>query len=817
MRLSKVLAAACAVASATGGGGFVSAESLDDDGSAVADAVRASNDSLLWGTYRPNLYFGLRPRVANSLMTGIMWFGTQDFQSFQAVRHSCDQADKLVYGYTRHDARESAVQVINDERNNVQLTVALLKSPARRGGGSWAVRISGKPIQSEYLSRISLINYFGNDGPTGNLELENEEQELGLDGTVKLTGSAAGIAPFSIRIENDPNNAKPTRGPHAQDSQDKLDRTHFFGQQAPTGQVWKAKDVFTHVINEHSHDVIKPYGQADPPDPALLYQLPNEVRSGANMYGFQKTYEGTWSVDIYFDSVEADAKFDAKSLTAGLQASADAFQRRFDATFPLAETYSARQKQFAQSLVANLLGGIGYFQGTSIIDRNFAHEWDDDEGDDDDGVGSRGREPKPEVTEPRELLTATPSRSFFPRGFYWDEGFHLLIAGAWDNDLSLEILKSWINLIDEDGWVGREQILGEEARSKVPPDFVAQYPSYGNPPTLTKAVTAYISRLRKAGKSLAADLDQVEPDLSSFSSAQTLSSLHVETPALARDYLLSIYDKLKRHYEWFRSTQRGQIREWGRQARSRREAYRWRGRSKTHVLTSGLDDYPRAQPPHLGELHVDLISWMGFFAKTMSEIAEFLEQEDDLAEFEGHYTAIVQNIDDLHWSEEHQAYCDVSVDEDDESVHVCHQGYVTLFPLLLGLLPPDSPRLGAVLDSLSDSERMWSPYGIRSLSKSDKYFHTGEDYWCSPIWIPMNYMILSALYKTYAAEPGPHQVRAATIYAELRDNLVNNTFKEWERTGFVWENYHADTGLGQRTIGFTGWSSLIALIMAEQY
>lgn len=48
-----------------------------------------------------------------------------------------------------------------------------------------------------------------------------------------------------------------------------------------------------------------------------------------------------------------------------------------------------------------------------------------------------------------------------------DEGFHLLLVGAWDNDLSLTIIKDWVNLIDEDGWVAREQILGEEARSKV--------------------------------------------------------------------------------------------------------------------------------------------------------------------------------------------------------------------------------------------------------------------------------------------------------------------------------------------------------------
>ena len=37
--------------------------------------------SLLWGPYRPNLYFGLRPRLPQSLMTGLMWFGTHEFSS----------------------------------------------------------------------------------------------------------------------------------------------------------------------------------------------------------------------------------------------------------------------------------------------------------------------------------------------------------------------------------------------------------------------------------------------------------------------------------------------------------------------------------------------------------------------------------------------------------------------------------------------------------------------------------------------------------------------------------------------------------------
>ena len=34
----------------------------------------------------------------------------------------------------------------------------------------------------------------------------------------------------------------------------------------------------------------------------------------------------------------------------------------------------------------------------------------------------------------------------------------------------------------------------------------------------------------------------------------------------------------------------------------RGQAYRWRGRSEKYVLTSSMDDYPRA-PPHIGELH----------------------------------------------------------------------------------------------------------------------------------------------------------------------------------------------------------------------
>jgi hypothetical protein len=36
---------------------------------------------------------------------------------------------------------------------------------------------------------------------------------------------------------------------------------------------------------------------------------------------------------------------------------------------------------------------------------------------------------------------------------------------------------------------------------------------------------------------------------------------------------------------------------------------------------------------------------MAFFARTMKDVAEFLEMEEDVEEFEDHYEDIVQNID----------------------------------------------------------------------------------------------------------------------------------------------------------------------------
>ena len=298
--------------------------------------------------------------------------------------------------------------------------------------------------------------------------------------------------------------------------------------------------------------------------------------------------------------------------------------------------------------------------------------------------------------------------------------------------------------MDDDGWIGREQILGAEARSKVPQEFQVQYPHYANPPTLFLIFESLIDKL-KSKSPAKITLDPLE----------SIRSAHLNNPDLAIDYLRNLYPLLKRHYFWFRKTQWGDIKSYDREAFSTKEGYRWRGRNERHILTSGLDDYPRPQPPHPGELHTDLISWMGMMTRSMRRIAETIGQTEDANELAGYEEAIIKNIDDLHWDKKERTYCDATIDDYEESVHACHKGYISIFPFLAGLLPPDSPRLKAVLDSISDPDELWSDYGIRSLSQKDEFYNTDENYWRSPIWINMNYLAVKSLL--VCSPPNLHQ------------------------------------------------------------
>jgi mannosyl-oligosaccharide glucosidase len=164
------------------------------------------------------------------------------------------------------------------------------------------------------------------------------------------------------------------------------------------------------------------------------------------------------------------------------------------------------------------------------------------------------------------------------------------------------------------------------------------------------AITAYISQIR--AESMGPTDQDLGMDYGMMANQDPLAPGSDEDVSKylrhdeAMTLLKAVYKPLKRHYDWFRRTQRGQIKQYARKARSRTEAYRWRGRSQQHVLTSGMDDYPRG-PPHAGELHLDLMAWMGFFTRTMKDIANFVGEIDDELSFAELETAILNNLEGI--------------------------------------------------------------------------------------------------------------------------------------------------------------------------
>ena len=568
----------------------------------------------------------------------------------------------------------------------------------------------------------------------GTLEIVNPENTAGYD-EVELKGNTPELGDFTLTITQ--GRGKHPESKHPVSKAKNVAKTQVQSLQVNEDELWQTKAHLFQGLKESMQQIFAIYGQDDPPPPYQVYTVNHRPGPG-NLHFIQKVFEGAFEFDIIFNSASSGKTLYSSDVSKSIESTHKSYVERLVSTFDTQYPFNIENFQrFASNMFSNLIGGLGYFYGDQLIDRSYAPEYEEEnEGFVDETAAARAK--KQEQREgPYELLSLIPSRPFFPRGFLWDEGFHLLPVIDWDLDLTLEIVKSWFGCMDDDGWIPREQILGPEARSKVPAEFQVQYPHYANPPTLFFIIDEFIAKIGV--------LNGTNPEAKQRLAEQDNYATYLKSTELAQAYLADLYPKLKKHYFWFKKTQHGDLKSYDRNPFSTKEGYRWRGRSVQHILTSGLDDYPRPQPPHPGELHVDLISWMGMMTKSLKNVATFLDYKDDVAELSIIENAISRNIDDLHWSEKEKVYCDATIDDYEENELVCHKGYISIFPFLTGLIDPNSEKLGHILDVIGDKEELWSDYGLRSLSKKDEKFGTDENYWRGPIWINMNYLALKQL------------------------------------------------------------------------
>nr|XP_004504457.1 mannosyl-oligosaccharide glucosidase GCS1-like isoform X2 [Cicer arietinum] len=677
-------------------------------------------ESLYWGTYRPHLYLGIRARTPQSLMAGLMWIGVKDGSNH--LRHVCRHEDELsAYGWIKHNGRDYGNQVLVD--HGMILTTEFLKSKGDGSGygGDWAVRIDVKIDKSKWNEEIGrggqLFFYLADEG--GNvLDVGRENLNI-LESSLLASGSRTDIGDWQLHLK----------------SKDDL-KLHYSGFHTP--HFHNLSDL----AEENLASQIRKHAQL---------QLSDSSDDSPNVLVFQITGGLPFTTDIVFISgIDSESSrveeringLTGASLSNELKYKEQAFDEKIEKIFNLAEKVDSESISVGEAAVGSLLGGIGYFYGQSKI------------------ALSRTLNNREHVAYllywPAELYTAVPCRSIFPRGFLWDEGFHQLLIWRWDIHISLDIIGHWLDLINIDGWIPREQILGAEALSRIPEEYVAQHPTNGNPPTMFLALSGIINALKNNEFNA---MDRSEISL----------------------FLESAFDRLEAWFQWLNITQSGK----------QMSSYYWRGRDNKTTL--------QLNP----QWHFDDAYGAYFDFGNHTEKVRLIWKKLDA----GH------NLDARQLVREALERPVLRL--------VPQIGYVNFFPFMGRLIPSGSWILEKQLELISNRSLLWTDYGLRSLAKTSSLYmkyNTEHEapYWRGTIWINMNYRVLSALHH-YSKEDGPYRDKAKAIYKELRSNLIRNIVRNYQQTGFLWEQYDQIKGNGKGAHPFTGWTSVVVLIMAEAY
>lgn len=732
-------------------------------------------EELFWGTYKPHLLFALTQKSLNPITFGFLYYNLKNKDSkhifLSNVRFKYN--NHVLARYLEHNGYDYAFEQIEDQANFLLCDISYMKE----NYSSFQ--------QQTWKTTFDAMFKYSEDFEEADEQIKNNKLVFSFYVTVKnhiphQTKNFMGLKVKEYKqdhflilevFERSEDNVETAKGfVKLEAMEENCFESKSFHEifQVNDADIWNIDNIYyDQIIQSEKFKRFERSGE----------EITNEgeEKSNDNYYNIAFInffFEKNCKFVISYDSLEVPKEINETSHVELEKQKKEHFYHDFIEKFMVSKDISYEDPIFLGRLklsmyaFSNLIGGITHYYGRfHEVNNIFQHYF-------------------------KEVFSCTPSRAKFPRGFLWDEGFHLLIICKYDLELCMIILGNWFDLMDFNGWIAREQIRNEETAYGLEERFIKQDNYEGNPPTLLFPLLYLIKNFKRGNLNNEKFIDFVE----------------------------KCYNKIKLWFFWFLENQTDDEKmDFFKDQNIFYEKlhFRWHCKGDCHngdFLGSGLDDFPRQLPGTLSVSHLDLHVWLVFMAESLGKIAGFLNQQVEMKEYQNIFQRLSQKMQTIFFDSKEKIFKDVmSLIENDELVFNENFGYINLFPLFFGY-NQDLESLKQYFKKIMDYEELWTDFGIRSLSKKSRYFGTGDNYWRGPIWIPINYLILRGLKVFYN-----NNEEANKIYTRLRDNLIRNLMKNFELTGLVWENYNAWTGIGQREAGFCGWSALITLILKEEY
>ncbi len=239
------------------------------------------------------------------------------------------------------------------------------------------------------------------------------------------------------------------------------------------------------------------------------------------------------------------------------------------------------------------------------------------------------------------------------------------------------------------------------------------------------------------------------------------------------EWIRPIYDRLEKVLDYRRKTQRDSV----------SGLYFWE-----IAMQSGADNNPALnyfKDDSRTFLAADASAFQYGELLAQAAIARKLGKKDDAKRLSAEATALKDSLNSILWNEKDGVYYNV---DRDTREHYRRVGYSTFVPLMYKMASFERGKRMIEGYMLSES-CMKSPYGFRSLSKSDVDYNNRNiivpfSNWQGPIWGIANYIYSIGL----------HNYGFDDSVAWLAEKVGSLMAKDLDDYGTMHETYHAETG-----------------------